>query len=168
MNNSKSVIIYTDGGCIGNPGPGGFGVVLLFGNTRKELSGGYRKTTNNRMELMAVINGLEALKEPCKVQVHSDSKYVVDSYRMGSAKRWRANGWMRDKKSPALNVDLWDRLLKLCEQHEVEMIWVEGHAGDTENERCDRLSNQAARGKTTLIDDAYEQGKTRMAAGSIF
>jgi ribonuclease HI len=167
MNPTKNVMIYTDGGCIGNPGPGGYGVVLLSGGGRKELSGGFRKTTNNRMELMAVISGLEALKEPCNVQVYSDSKYVVDSYRMGSAKRWRANGWMRDKKSPALNVDLWDRLLNLCERHHVEMIWVEGHAGDTENERCDRLSNQSARGKNLLMDEAYEQGTTRVAGGTL-
>jgi ribonuclease HI len=137
---------------------------MLYGAMRKELSGGFRKTTNNRMELFAAIAALEALKEPCMVTLYSDSRYVVESYSMGSARRWRANGWMRDKKNPALNVDLWDRLLKLCAQHKVEMNWVQGHAGETENERCDQLSVRAAKQSILPPDQAYEENKTRLPA----
>ena len=140
----KEISLYTDGACSGNPGPGGYGVVLLFDKHRKELSGGYRKTTNNRMELLAVIKGLEALKEPCRVALYSDSKYVLDALIKGWARRWRANGWRRNKKGqPAVNPDLWGRLLDLCDAHEMSCHWVKGHAGDPENERCDRLSTQA-------------------------
>jgi ribonuclease HI len=164
----KNVIIYTDGACRGNPGPGGVGTVLLAQGLRKELSGGYRLTTNNRMELMAAIAALEALKEPCRVRLYSDSKYMVESYTTGAVRRWQANGWMRERKQAAQNVDLWERLLAQCEFHQVEMVWVEGHAGDVENERCDRLSNQAARRKDLPPDEAYEQGETRKSSQMLF
>ena len=164
----RYVVIYTDGACLGNPGPGGYGVVLLSGGKRKELSGGFRLTTNNRMELMAAIAGLEALKEPSRVRLYSDSRYMVDSYTNGAAKRWQVNGWMREKKQSAQNVDLWERLLTLCARHRVEMEWLEGHAGDKENERCDRLSNQAARRSPLPVDEAYEKGETRQSSNALF
>lgn len=157
----KQITIYTDGACHGNPGPGGFGVVMIFGAHRKELSGGFRKTTNNRMELMAVITALDTLKEPCSVRLYSDSRYVVESFMAGSARRWRANGWMRDRKNKALNADLWERVLVLAEKHQVEMVWVEGHAGNPENERCDQLSVQAARARDLPIDSVYEASLAR-------
>jgi ribonuclease HI len=163
----KQVIIYTDGACIGNPGPGGYGVVMKYGDKRKELSGGFRRTTNNRMELMAAIVSLEALKENCHVMLYSDSRYVVESFSSGAAERWRANGWMRDRKNPALNVDLWDRLLHAAERHRVEMIWVQGHAGERENERCDQLSVQAAKGIGLAVDSAYEDQKTRQPSAQL-
>lgn len=141
----KQVTIYTDGACHGNPGPGGYGVVLIYGENRKELSGGFSNTTNNRMEMMAAIRALEALKGRCKVTLYSDSRYLIDAIMLGWVKRWKANGWMRNKKEPALNVDLWERLLSLIEKHEVEFHWVRGHAGNPENERCDALANEAAR-----------------------
>ncbi len=165
---TRSVTIYTDGACLGNPGPGGYGVVLLSGGKRKELAGGYRLTTNNRMELMAAIAGLEALKAPARVRLYSDSRYLVDSFNRGDARRWQANGWMRGRKQSAQNVDLWERLLELCAKHQVEMVWVEGHAGDPENERCDRLSNQAARKPHLPPDVAYENGETRESANALF
>ena len=141
----KSVTIYTDGGCSPNPGPGGYGVVLIYGQNRRELSGGYRKTTNNRMELTAAIRGLEALKEPCQVRLLSDSQYVVNGIMKGWAQRWRENGWRRNKHEIAGNPDLWERLLDLCARHQVRLEWVRGHAGNAENERCDQLANAAAR-----------------------
>lgn len=140
----KHVTIYTDGACIGNPGPGGYAAVLLYGDKRKEIAGGYRNTTNNRMELMAVIQALEALKEPCQVTLYSDSEYLVNSINRGWARRWQANGWKRNKKAYAQNIDLWERLLALLQKHEVTFKWTRGHAGTQENERCDYLANQAA------------------------
>ncbi len=142
----KNVQIYTDGACSGNPGPGGYGTILKFGDKVKELSAGYQNTTNNRMELRAVISGLEALKEPCKVEIFSDSKYIVDAVNKGWAKRWRANGWRRNKKEMALNIDLWEKLLALIEKHDCSFNWVKGHAGHPENERCDTLAVEAAHG----------------------
>jgi len=138
--NLKKVDIYTDGACSGNPGPGGYGTILRYNGQEKELSGGEANTTNNRMELMAVIAGLEALKEPCAVTLYSDSKYVVDALKLGWAQKWRANGWTRGKNQPALNPDLWERLLQLYGKHQVALVWVKGHAGHPENERCDRLA----------------------------
>lgn len=138
------MIIYTDGACAGNPGPGGYAAILIHGGKRKEISGGYHHTTNNRMELMAAIKGLEALKEPCKVTLFSDSNYLVQSMSKGWAKRWQSNGWKRNKSDYALNVDLWEELLKLCERHEVRFSWTRGHVGTPENERCDYLATQAA------------------------
>ncbi len=149
------VTIYTDGGCLGNPGPGGYGVVLLFGKHRKELSGGFRQTTNNRMEILAAIAGLEALNRPCWVTLFSDSRYVVDAMTKGWAERWRRNGWRRNKKDKALNPDLWGRLLDLCEQHQVEFRWTKGHAGTKENERCDQLAVAAAKGYDLPPDEGY-------------
>lgn len=154
---SKHVVIYTDGACIRNPGPGGYGVVLLYGEHRKELSGGFRKTTNNRMEIMAVIAGLEVLRQKCRITLYSDSQYVVNAIRKGWARRWRANNWRRTRTEPALNPDLWGRLLELCEKHEVEFRWVRGHAGTKENERCDELATTAARRPGLPPDRGYEE-----------
>jgi len=148
----KQVILYTDGACLGNPGPGGYGVVLLYGEHRKELSGGYRLTTNNRMEILAAIRGLETLKVPCSVTLYSDSQYLVNAITKGWAKRWRANGWKRNSREKALNADLWERLLNLCNLHRVTFVWVRGHADIKENERCDALANEAA-GQADLEED---------------
>lgn len=154
----KNVTIYTDGGCSPNPGPGGYGIVLLYGEHRRELSGGYRLTTNNRMELTAAIRGLEALKVPCQVRLFSDSQYVVNGIMKGWARRWCANGWRRNGKGDlAENPDLWGRLLELCEKHTVHLEWVRGHSGFTENECCDRLAGNAARQAGLPADVAYER-----------
>ena len=150
------VDIYTDGACIGNPGPGGYGVVLLFQDHRKELSGGYRKTTNNRMEILAAIVGLEALKERCQVTLFSDSQYLVRAVEEGWALKWRANGWRRNKRQKALNPDLWDRLLGLCENHDVKFRWVRGHVGNRENERCDELAVRSAHSSDLPVDAGYQ------------
>ncbi len=136
----KEVLMYTDGACSGNPGPGGFGTILKYGKHEKEISGGEVITTNNRMELSAVIAGLKALKEPCKVSVYSDSKYIVDAVNLGWAEKWKKNGWKRSNKEPALNIDLWEKLLALINIHKVSFHWVKGHAGHPENERCDALA----------------------------
>lgn len=134
------VTIYTDGACSGNPGPGGFGAILMYGDHKKELSGGEAETTNNRMELMGVITGLKALKRPCTVQLYTDSQYVVNAIEKGWAKKWRANGWMRNKKDKAMNPDLWQELLELLEVHQVTFHWVKGHADNPYNNRCDALA----------------------------
>jgi ribonuclease HI len=157
----KKETIYTDGACLGNPGPGGYGVVLLYGGHRKELSGGFRLTTNNRMEMMAVIVGLQALKGRCAATVCSDSQYVVRAISEGWAAKWRANNWKRNKKEMAVNPDLWEQLLDLCEQHEVQMVWVRGHSGVKENERCDELSVAAANQRGLPIDKGYEKTRGR-------
>ncbi len=136
----KEVEIYTDGACSGNPGPGGYGVILKYKGQAKELSGGEPQTTNNRMELMGVITGLNALKESCVVMLYSDSKYIIDAINKGWAKKWRANNWIKSDKKKALNIDLWEQLLDLLDKHEVTFNWVKGHAGHTENERCDTLA----------------------------
>jgi len=156
--NLKSVVIWTDGACTGNPGPGGYGVVLLHGEKRREMSAGFRRTTNNRMEIMAVIAGLEALKYRCAVTVYTDSQYVANSIMLGWAKSWRAKGWIRDKK-PVPNADLWEKMLDLCAKHQVTFEWVKGHAGTVENERCDQLSVAAAHAKGLLADEGYEKPK---------
>jgi len=160
MSDLKKVTIYTDGACTGNPGPGGYGVVLLHGGLRKELSGGFRRTTNNRMELMAAITGLRALKTKCEVKLHTDSQYVAESLSKGWAKSWRERGWKKSDKSKALNADLWQQLLDLCDQHEVKVIWVRGHAGNVENERCDQLSVAAAQQPILPPDHVYERGSS--------
>ena len=149
MAEKKQVQLYTDGACSGNPGPGGWGVILKYKGVEKELSGGEAQTTNNRMELTAVISGLEALKEPCQVELYSDSKYIIDAIQQRWVYKWAANNWMRNKKEPALNPDLWQRLLQQLEDrllslHRVEARWVKGHAGHPENERCDALAVAAA------------------------
>lgn len=151
----KTVQIYTDGACSGNPGPGGLGVVLLFGPARREISKGYKLTTNNRMEILAVIEGLKALKEPCAVELYSDSKYVVDAIEKGWAIKWRQNNWMRNKKDKALNPDLWQELLGLLEIHKVKFIWVKGHADNIENNRADQLATAGAAGEELEIDCNY-------------
>ena len=136
----KTVTIYTDGACSGNPGPGGWGAILMYGPHKREISGGEANTTNNRMELTAVISALELLKEPCQVELWSDSKYVIDALEKGWAKGWRARGWVKSDKKPALNPDLWERLLDLCDTHTVRTHWVKGHAENEFNNRCDELA----------------------------
>ena len=136
----KTVTIYTDGACSGNPGPGGWGAILMYGPHKKEMSGGEGHTTNNRMELTGVITALEALKEPCVVELYSDSKYVIDALEKGWAKGWQAKGWIKADKKPALNPDLWQRLLELCDYHTVNLHWVKGHAENPYNNRCDELA----------------------------
>lgn len=136
----KKVIIYTDGACSGNPGPGGYGIILQYGEHRKEMSAGFDNTTNNRMELLGVITALEALKQPCDVDLYSDSKYVIDAVTKGWAQKWRSKGWMRTPKEPAKNPDLWERLLDLLEVHSVTFHWVKGHAQNANNNRCDELA----------------------------
>ena len=157
------VTIYTDGACIKNPGPGGYGIVLLYGKHRKELSGGFRLTTNNRMEILAAIVGLKALKTRCNVTIYSDSRYLVDAMMLGWAERWRANNWRRTKTEMAINPDLWRQLLELCPQHQVKFVWVQGHAGNIENERCDQLATQAAQQANLPPDEQYEaERKTQL------
>ena len=136
----KHVEIYTDGACKGNPGPGGWSAVIVYGGAEKELSGGEAATTNNRMELIGAISGLGALKEPCEVTLYSDSKYLVDAVNLGWARSWKSRGWVKADKKPALNKDLWQKLLELLEIHKVTFMWVKGHAGHSYNERCDRLA----------------------------
>ena len=136
----KFVELFTDGACSGNPGPGGWGAVLRYNGREKELSGGEKETTNNRMELTAAIMGLAALKEPCEVRLVTDSKYVADGITKGWAESWRKNNWRKADKKPALNPDLWERLLDLVNTHKVTIEWVKGHAGHPENERCDQLA----------------------------
>ena len=152
----KRVTIYTDGACSGNPGPGGYGAVIQLGRHRKELSGGFSRTTNNRMELMGVIKGLRVLTEPCAVTLYSDSKYIVDAVNKGWARRWRANGWRRNRKERALNPDLWGQVLELLDHHVVEFRWVRGHAGNPGNERADKLAVAASQGCDLDIDRGYE------------
>ena len=136
----KHVELFTDGACSGNPGPGGWGAILRYNGREKELSGGEARTTNNRMELTAVIEGLSALNETCAVTLTSDSKYVIDAIQKGWARGWKRNGWRKADKKPALNADLWDRLLKLCDYHWVNLHWVKGHADNPYNNRCDELA----------------------------
>ena len=156
MVTDTTVTIYTDGACIGNPGPGGYGAVLLSGEHRKELSGGFANTTNNRMEILAAVVGLESLKKPSAVTIYSDSRYLVDAIEKGWALKWQANGWMRNKKERAVNPDLWERLLDLTKQHDVAFRWVRGHAGNKENERCDKLAVAAAKGRNLPADSGYK------------
>ena len=136
----KRVELYTDGACSGNPGPGGWGAILCYMGHEKVMSGGEEATTNNRMELTAVIRGLSALKEKCVVELYSDSKYVIDALEKGWAYGWRKKGWVKSDKKPALNSDLWEMLLNLCAGHEMHYHWVKGHADNAMNERCDRLA----------------------------
>jgi ribonuclease HI len=157
----KNVTIYTDGACLGNPGPGGYGVVLLYQDHRKELSGGFRLTTNNRMEILAAVVALEALREKCRVALYSDSQYVVNAIEKGWAVRWRANQWRRNKHEMALNPDLWERLLQCLEMHEIVFRWVRGHAGHPDNERCDQLAVAAANGRDLAVDSGYENSLPR-------
>lgn len=153
----KKLDIYTDGACSGNPGAGGYGVVMLYKGARKELSQGYKTTTNNRMEVLAVIKGLEALKEPCDVTLYSDSKYVVDSITKGWVYNWKKKNWIKSDKKKALNVDLWERLLVLLEKHNVKFVWVKGHAENVENERCDELARTAITDGNLIEDENYKE-----------
>jgi ribonuclease HI len=150
------VEIYTDGGCEPNPGPGGYGVVLLHPKKRAEASGGFRMTTNNRMEIRAAIAGLEMLRQPCQVTLYSDSQYLVDAIMKGWAIAWQKKNWWRTNTERAANLDLWERLLALCEKHRVEFRWVRGHAGNVENERCDQLAMTALREPNLPADEGYE------------
>ena len=150
-----NAVIYTDGSCLGNPGPGGYGAVITTTEKYEEISAGYQLTTNNRMEILAVIKALETLPKTSTVDVYSDSKYVVDAINKGWASRWRSNNWMRNKKDRAINPDLWERLLDLCNQHIVTIKWVKGHSGDQSNERCDYLAVSAAKGHDLQIDIGY-------------
>ena len=161
LEDSQKVIIYTDGGCSGNPGPGGYGAVILFNGHRKELSGGYRLTTNNRMEMIACIKAIESLEPGCGVRLYSDSSYVVNGITKGWAGKWRKNGWIRSGSEKAQNIDLWSKLLDVCERIDVEFVWVKGHAGTPENECCDRLAVAAAAKSGLPVDEAYEKGATQ-------
>ena len=155
MKDSKHVTIYTDGACLGNPGPGGYAAILIYQGRRREVSGGYRRTTNNRMEITAAIIGLDALTEKCTVTLYSDSQYLVNAMSKGWVERWRANGWKRNKREKALNADLWERLLGLCEYHDVRFFWVRGHADTKENIRCDEIAMQAAQQPNLPVDECY-------------
>jgi ribonuclease HI len=149
---TSEAIIYTDGACIGNPGPGGYGVIIIKGEKREELSGGFRRTTNNRMEMKAAIEGLSKLSEPARVTLYSDSQYLVNGINLGWARQWRIKKY-KGKKNP----DLWEQILQLCERHDVKFKWVQGHNGQPENERCDQLSVQAALRRGLPADSIYEQ-----------
>ena len=152
----KTVDIYTDGACSGNPGKGGYGVVMLYGSARKELSEGFSRTTNNRMEVLAVITGLASLKESCNVNLYSDSKYVVNAIEQGWLEGWKKNGWKKSNKGAVLNVDLWKKLGEQLKKHNVKFIWVKGHAENVENERCDQLAREAASGINLSTDEEYK------------
>lgn len=152
----KTVDIYTDGACSGNPGKGGYGVVMLYGSARKELSEGFSRTTNNRMEVLAVITGLASLKESCNVNLYSDSKYVVNAIEQGWLEGWKKNGWKKSNKGAVLNVDLWKKLDEQLKKHNVKFIWVKGHAENVENERCDQLAREAASGINLSTDKEYK------------
>jgi ribonuclease HI len=156
VNDRPRVEAWTDGACSGNPGPGGYGVVLVRDGERQELAAGFRKTTNNRMEIRAVMAALEALDGPSRVTIHSDSQYVVNAIEQGWARKWQANRWMRNKKERALNPDLWAKLLALLARHQVKMVWVRGHDGNEENERADRLAVAALRGPELVADTGYD------------
>ncbi|HCC07635.1 MAG TPA: ribonuclease HI [Clostridiales bacterium] len=153
----KQIEIYTDGACSGNPGPGGYGTILKYQSNEKHFSQGYKLTTNNRMEILSVIIGIEALSETCEVTVYTDSKYVSDSISQGWAKKWKENNWKRKSKEKALNIDLWDRLLKLLDKHKITVVWVKGHSGHEYNEKCDKLAVAACRADNLLEDEGYER-----------
>ena len=157
--NKKEVIIYTDGGCLGNPGPGGYGAVLKYGKHVKEISAGFRLTTNNRMEITAAIEALRSLKPGKKnsVVIYSDSQLLVNAMSKGWAVKWKDNGWKRNRKDKALNPDLWEKLLDEAKKHNLRFVWVKGHANIPENERCDKLSKAAATGNNLIIDTEYEK-----------
>jgi len=152
----KDVTVYTDGACTGNPGPGGYGIVLIYGEKRKEISAGYRRTTNNRMEVLAAIVALETLRYPCSVTIYTDSQYLVNSIEKGWVLGWRAKNWKKADGKPAVNIDLWKRILPLLEMHKVRFKWVRGHAENAENNLCDELAVEAAHGKNLPPDVGYE------------
>jgi ribonuclease HI len=156
-NNQNTVYAFSDGSAIGNPGPGGYGAILKFGDNVKEFSQGFKHTTNNRMELLGAITALDALKGRQQVVLTTDSQYVINGIVKGWAAKWRANGWMRNKKERALNPDMWEMLLNACAKHDVSFEWVRGHMGHPENERCDVLANTAARGSSSgqIVDEEF-------------
>ena len=162
------IAIYTDGGCRGNPGPGGYGVIIVAGEKRIEFAEGFRLTTNNRMEMMACIAALRTLKTPADVILYSDSRYVVNGINKGWARKWRVNHWMRTKSEAAENSDLWAQLLDQCDSHRVRFVWVHGHSGHPENERCDKLATAAAQGADLKEDRAYVRGRTRISGLSLY
>ena len=153
----KTIEIFTDGACSGNPGPGGYGTILKYGEHLKEISAGFKLTTNNRMEMRALIAALESLNQKCNLKIFSDSKYIVDAINNGWAKRWRSNGWKRNKKEKALNPDLWDKLLNLLDNHNYSIEWVKGHAGHPENERCDELAVKACQQEKLATDEGFDR-----------
>jgi len=155
----KKITIYTDGACKGNPGPGGYGSVLCYGKHRREISGGFAKTTNNRMEIIAAIKALETLKVPCSAEIYSDSKYLVNAMTEGWALRWRNNNWMRNNRESAQNHDLWKLLLKLSEIHQTKFIWVKGHASNEENNRCDQLAVAESCKSDLPPDNGYNESQ---------
>ena len=150
-----AVEIYTDGACSGNPGRGGYGVILKYKDVEKELSGGFFHTTNNRMELMAVIKGLEALKQPCRVTLYSDSQYVINAINKGWVNKWRTNNWFRSKDKLAKNADLWKKLLSFAEKHKITWVWVKGHSTNVYNNRCDQLAVEASTKYPLLADEGF-------------
>ena len=152
-----AVTAYTDGSCLGNPGPGGWAAILIHGDARKELAAGFRLTTNNRMEILAVIEALGSLTRPCRVDLHTDSRYVCDAVEKGWIKSWQRNGWKTAAKKPVKNQDLWLRLIALLAEHPTRFHWVAGHSGHPENERCDELARSAAMGRVLPSDEGYEQ-----------
>jgi ribonuclease HI len=154
----KHITIHTDGACSVNPGPGGYAAILEFDGREKAITGGFRRTTNNRMELMAVIKGLEALKEPCEVTLYTDSRYIVDAVNLGWLRQWRAKRWKRADKKKVLNPDLWIQLLQQLGRHKVEFKWIAGHAGNFLNERCDRMAVEMSLLPDLPEDAVYEQG----------
>ena len=151
----RKVVIHTDGACKGNPGPGAFGAVLVCGNHRKEISAGYRLTTNNRMELRAAIASLELLSEPCEIELHSDSKYLIDAIKKNWIDGWKRRGWLTAAKQPVKNQDLWQSLVNAMTPHRIHWHWVKGHAGHRENERCDELANQAVASGNLMEDTGF-------------
>ncbi len=153
------VTVYTDGACSGNPGPGGYGVLMKSGKHTKEMSQGYRRTTNNRMELLAVIVALKTLTRPCEVTLYSDSRYVVDAIEKNWAKSWKARGWKKADKQPALNADLWAEALDQLAKHKVKLVWVKGHASNEGNNRCDEIAVAASRTPNLLSDEGYERAR---------
>lgn len=159
-NKIPEVEIYTDGACSGNPGPGGYGAILKYGSHVKEIAGGYRLTTNNRMELTAVIKSLQVLKKPCSVTIYSDSKYIVDAMNLGWVKKWVAGGWIKGDRSPVKNVDLWKELMGLLKPHRVAWVWVKGHSDNELNSRCDRLAVEASKSGQLEADEIYEKEST--------
>ncbi len=172
MSERKQVTIFTDGACKGNPGPGGWAAVLLYQQLRKELSGGVRRTTNNRMELTALVQALEILKEPCEVDVHTDSQYLQHAFTKGWLANWKRNGWRTKDKQPVQNRDLWEKLDKLRELHTARFHWVRGHGSSPENNRCDLLAVQASNRSNLPADEVYEQAgkgkEARESAGLLF
>ncbi len=160
----RRIAVYTDGACKGNPGPGGYGAVILHEGSRKELSGGYRLTTNNRMELQSLVAALSALEAPCSLEIYSDSQYLIGGFQKSWVRNWKRNGWLTAAKEPVQNRDLWMKLDALLARHSFEFHWVRGHASNVENNRCDELAVRASRAKELMTDDEYEESSKRQSA----